>query len=49
LPPVKSNTKKSNTPVKTGTQIPDFQIISGMPYRSLALQSLGINDLMGAG
>ena len=49
LPPIKSNTKKSGDSAKTDNQIPDFQIISGMPYRSLALESLGIDDLMGVG
>jgi muramidase (phage lysozyme) len=49
LPPIKSNTKKSGGSAKTDNQIPDFQIISGMPYRSLALESLGIDDLMGVG
>ena len=49
LPPIKSNNKKSGGSAKTDNQIPDFQIISGMPYRGLALESLGIDDLMGVG
>jgi muramidase (phage lysozyme) len=49
LPPIKSNNKKSGGSAKTDSQIPDFQIISGMPYRGLALESLGIDDLMGVG
>ena len=47
LPPVKSNNKKTDVSFKDETKIPDFQITSGIPYRNLALQSLGIEDLVG--
>ena len=49
LPPQRMESEKPDMPVKTGTQIPDFKPIANVPYRSMVLKSLGIDDLMGVG
>jgi hypothetical protein len=49
LPPQRMASEKPDIPVKTGTQIPDFKPIANVPYRSMVLKSLGIDDLMGVG
>ena len=49
LPPQRMASEKPDMPVKTGTQIPDFKPIANVPYRSMVLKSLGIDDLMGVG
>lgn len=49
LPPQRMASEKPDMPVKTGTQIPDFRPVANVPYRSMVLKSLGIDDLMGVG
>ena len=49
LPPQQVASNRQDMPVKMGTQIPDFKPTANVPYRSMVLKSLGIDDLMGVG
>lgn len=46
LPPIKETAKVNSTPIKSGTDIPDFQIVANSSFRNSVAQSLGISDLV---
>ena len=45
--PDKFETVSANLPVKSGTEIPDFNIVNPYPHRSKVTDALGIGYLVG--